>query len=624
MSSALMEHMEEEIIVPEKDILSFLNHIDWDIEQVMRREFPEGYESLTDIQMALIGLDPYLWCKFFLQEEEDPASWGEKGPWNFFDYQIPSIRWKGSFIHMDGAETGKTREIKAKILYHACNTPGGSGLIGAPESDNYQKIISGVMDQLESGELKGMLKAHNKQPHHNIILKNGFDVGFRPSKNDGKTFRSHHPKTFAFKDEAAKDTNKLTWSEFIRAMQPGCILGAYSVPDGRRNTEFYRLAMEAFLMSQGIEYPSDGGGWLHEPIDFEHFRRFHWPKTIMPAPFWSPKRKRVSVKLYGGEDSQGYKHNVLGESGDPASTIFPSDKFDPLVKNIPEYIFIEIMVNEKAQTAAIKVSNFVDSQEEIIAEQHSLPLHEFNVVETLNKYLGANPSIAEYFMGGDLGYSVDFAEFWVKAVIGERNRLVTRVKMLGVKYNYMREAFDLLDTVYDRGRIAMKSGIDIGGAGTALYHELCASYPEKKYPERCVPVQFGSKADELMPDGTPMKNRDTDKTIRRRVKTLATRMLVKRMQELTNEYPCDPQIISDFTGHTSTPGDDGDEVYSKVNDHTVDADRAGAWAYYREGEEEISMDDIATSGVPMEAVGAISGGGEGGIFLTGNGGGGNW
>lgn len=618
MTAAITERAVEEIIVPEKELTSYLNHIGWNLEQIMRGELPDGCESFMDLQMTMIGLDPYLWCKFFLQEPEDKENrWGKKDPWNFFDYQIPSVRWKGSFIHKDGAETGKTRELIAKSLYFMVNTPGGSGLIGAPESDNYQKIISGIMDQLESGELKGQLKEHKKQPHHNIILKNGFDLGFRPSKNDGKTFRSHHPTTFAFKDEAAKDYDKRTWSEFFRAMQPGCIFGAYSVPDGKRETEFYRLGEEALRMTEGVKYPGDAGGWLYEAMVMEHIRRFHWSKELMPAPFWTPERKNFYIKLYGGEDSQGYKHNVYGEDGDPESTIFPTDRFDPLVKNIEEYMSITIMGNDKTDTVSVKVASFKDFTETIIAEHKDQPLHGFDIVEFINKHITASPAIAEYIMGGDLGYSVDFAEFWVKAIIGERDRLVTRVKMLGVKYPVMRMAWNHLDTIYDRGRKAMISGVDIGNAGSAFYHELVSAYPEKHYaedPPRCVPVQFGGKADELMPDGTPMMNRDTDKPIRRRVKTLSTYILVKQMQELRNEYPCDPEIIRDFTGHTSIPGKDGDEVYSKVNDHTIDAARAAAWAYYREGEAEVSLDDIATSGQKLATAGISKG--DGGVFLT--------
>ena len=47
------------------------------------------------------------------------------------------------------------------------------------------------------------------------------------------------------------------------------------------------------------------------------FRLFHWSKSLMPAPYWTAKRKRYFVDQYGGEDSAEYKHNVEGEDGDP-------------------------------------------------------------------------------------------------------------------------------------------------------------------------------------------------------------------------------------------------------------------------------------------------------------------
>ena len=286
------------------------------------------------------------------------------------------------------------------------------------------------------------------------------------------------------------------------------------------------------------------------------------------------------------------------------------------MKNIEEYVFIKIIVNDKHQEVSLKVSNFIDGKERITEEQQQIPMKDFHVQEIINMYLTANPSIAEYFMGADLGYAVDFAEFWVKAVIGERNRHVVRVQMLGVEYPFMRKAFNMMDDIFDRGRNTMRSGVDIGGAGTAFFQELIDASPDKHYRERCIPIQFGGKGDLLGPDGEPILDKDTEKPIRRRIKTLATGMLVKRIQGLLNEYPCDPEIIRDFTGHTSIPRGDGDVVYSKANDHTVDADRAATYAYYRPSEEEMSLDDIATSGQKLSTVSTLSGDKGGGVFLT--------
>ena len=614
MSTVIAERLNDELIIPGPDLESFLKHFGWHLEQIMRGEMPPGFESLLDLQLACIASDGYLWSKAFLQEPTDEKPWGQKDPYNFFDYQIPSIRWKGSFVHYDGSETGKTRELIAKVCYLSKNNPGGSGLIGAPETDQLTDgILDGLLDQFESGELKGSIKKHQKQPHNTITLSNDFKILLRPSKHDGITYRSKHLRTFAFRDEAAKDYDKRTWTEFFRSMEPGCILGVYSVPDGVRESEFFRLGQRSKAMSKNVKYPSDKGGWLMPDIDVSHLRHFHWSKTLMPAPFWSPEREAFYVDLYNGKDSQGYKHNVLGEDGDPESTIFPTEKFEQVIKEIQEYVSIHILVSEKQNEASLDVYG-IEKGMKVPIHSQTLSLVNFDVREILNKYLSSRSDIAEYFMGGDLGYSQDFAEFWVKAVIGERNRLIARVQMRGVKYNHMREAWNLMDDIFDRGRDAMRSGVDIGGAGTAFYHELVGNYPDKHYEERCAPVQFGGKADLIGPDGEPILDHNTEKPIRRRIKSLATDILVKRMQELTNEYPADPDMVRDFTGHTSRPGQDGDVIYSKVNDHTIDADRAGTWGYYRIGNESPDIEGTG-SGVPLAAVDGGAGG-SGGVFLT--------
>lgn len=613
-AAAVIERLNDELVVPEREWTDFLSSLGWDMEQVMRGEYPEGADSLADLQLACISQDHYLWCQFFLEEPTSPEPWGSKGPWNFFDYQIPAIRWNGSLMMYCASKVGKTRNFIAKALALGCNTPGGSGGFGAPEDDQLKSIYKGIMDQLEgSPMLKGMLKKGKEQPHMDIELTDGFHIWLRTAKSDGKTFRSKHPVTFGFLDEAAKLHKKIQWSEFIRALGPHCILGLGSVPDGRRDTPFYmygRIAKaqaskkKADALANKEQTPDDD---LVKDLVGRYLRLFHWEVKDMPGEYSSPERMAQLEQDYGGKDQPGYIHNVLGEDGDPEATVFPWPLFSRLIKEIPEYVCIKLLVDESSAQANLHVYR-VQGERTVTIRKDSIPLNDFNIRDIVNRYFSADPAIAMYFMGGDLGYSNDEAEFGATAVIGDINRDVARISMKGVKYPLMREAWDAMDDIFDKGQ-SMKSGVDVGGAGTAFYQELVSACPDKHYPERCVPVDFGGKADVLAEGGSPIMKEGTDKPLRRRVKSLSTEILVKRMQGKLDELPHDPDYVRSFPGHTSWAGPDGDTKYLGTDDHIIDRRRAGAWAFHREGQEYPDIEGCG-SGVPL------GGGSSGGAFLT--------
>lgn len=240
-----------EILVPREEFELWLETWDWTIHQLAREEFPSPFTSLDEFQLACICADPVLWCQSFLREPEDPD---HQDPYNFFGYQKESIRFQGHVIHKDGSEVGKTREIIAFTLYKAFTTANGSGLTGAPQQSHLDEIIEGSLEQFEfNPELGRALLRYKKHPHHTFYFSNRFKAYFRPSGYDGEAYRGVHARTYAIKDEAAKDKNKKQWSEFWRAMKPGCTGRIYSVPDGDRSCDYYRLGQRAIRTPGGTD-----------------------------------------------------------------------------------------------------------------------------------------------------------------------------------------------------------------------------------------------------------------------------------------------------------------------------------------------------------------------------------
>jgi len=576
-----VEDLKEGILVPEEDFERWLERHDWTWHQLARGEFPAPYASLDEFQLRCITSDPYLFCRAFLREPTDPD---HKDPFNFFDYQLESLRFRGNTIHQCGAEVGKSREILAKSMYYAYTTMGGSGLIGAPLQVHLDEIVEMWEDQWSWNPkiLAGRnVRKHQKKPHHKIILSNGFKLDFRPSGHDGAAYRGVHAATFAFKDEAAKDKNEKTWSEFWRAMKPGCVAGIYSVPDGDRSCEYYRLCQRA----EGKGDEADGTTGVAANLTF---RKFKWPKTLMPPPFWTPERRRHFFDVYGGEDSPGYQHNVLGEHGDPESSVFPTHQLNACVKEIPEYRCLKISVDQKHDEVSIYGFKYgVTAGDDGPVPQETVLLDDIRSARgffeqdedgdsdfkrMIRGFFVATPGLL--FGGADLGFSSDPTEIRVKLILGRQERLVARLRLQSVTYDQQCQAIDALDDLYDGGRLEMRWGTDFGNAGSAVAHDLqgLAIYRHKAYDQRLYGYMFGATADNVDEDGEEIIDAKTGKPARITLKELATDLMVKKMQRRELEYPPDPDILIEYPNHTVRQGQ-GRRIYKGEDDHQIDADR---------------------------------------------------
>ena len=337
MEPIRLEDLKKGLVVPEEDFEQFLQRFDWTWHQIAREEFPAPFRGLDEFQLACICADPVLWCSAFLRDPDDPEK-----PWEFWDYQKESARYYGNTLHECGAEVGKTRGIIGHALHKAYTVERGGGLITAPMAIHYIEIIDAINEQLSyNKDLKKARILYRKHPHHHMRWSNGFTIDFRPTGYDGEALRAVHVPTFAIMDESSKAKNPTIFKEFWRAGKPGCNFKLYSVPDGDRSTVFYKLCQKA----EGKLDEKEEIDALTIRRDLE-FKKFHWSKELMPAPFWTPERRRFYIDTFGGEDSPGYQQNVLGNWGDPENSVFPWYQFARVLKDIPEYRCLKILVDE--------------------------------------------------------------------------------------------------------------------------------------------------------------------------------------------------------------------------------------------------------------------------------------
>lgn len=601
------------VLVPQEHFESAMALYDWTYHQLARNEFPEPYSTLDQFQHAIIKADRVLWAQCFLREPEDPD---HQDPYSFFGYQEESIRHDGHTVHKCGAETGKTREIVAYGLHGAITTSNGSALIAAPQQTHLEEIIEAMEDQFswnpdlararQHPRIKGGWKKH---PHHAFYFyekTHRFKIDFRPAGHDGEAYRGIHATTFAIVDEAAKKKNKKQWSEFWRALKPSCVAKIYSVPDGDRSCEFYKLgerARKGVVPTENQKSDPESSSGLNQKLEEKEvtdgsfkgaakhikdirFRLFKWAKTLMPAPFWSPERKKFYIEQYGGEDSPEYKHNVLGTDGDPEYSVFPWEQLRHCIREIPEYRYLKVLVD--SANDEVMVSGYKYEQVPGDNGPVSVPvclLDEVHVKSGFFDYDEHHESdfrrlIKSFFVtahglkigGGDFGFSPDPTELLVSNVIGKKDREVARIQLRSVTYDQQCQALDALDDVYGPME-SISWGTDFGNAGSAVTHDLqgLPQYAHKNYEDRLKGFSFESTTDNIDEDGEAIIDAKSGKPAKITMKELATDILTKKIQRLEIEFSADPDIAFFYPNHTVRKGKH--RIYKNTDDHHIDSKR---------------------------------------------------
>jgi hypothetical protein len=561
---------------------------------------------------------PLRWAETFLYEPDT----GE--PYRFWDYQRESVRaWMQDVVHQDGAECGKTREIIALIAWAGCTAVGGrvpnpSMLVAAPQQTHLDEIIMALEEQF--GVAEGMpqqsLISHfwakpKKTPHtmHRFLAPNPLRPDkpsiarcyYRPGGHDGEAFRGVHVSAFALFDEAAKVKNKTIFSEFWRALKPGCRSRIYSVPDGDRGSEFFRLSQQAIP---------------NLPTGKEGNRLFRWQQTMKPAPFWSPEREALMIKRFNGRNTPGYQRNVLGEHGQAENPVWSWGALLPNVVDLPDYRVFKLLADTEADTLSIEVMSvnllMIDgrkSGEYAWREDTSIALapilrgsdeaRRAAFRDLLRPHLaGAGQGV--FFAGADLGERNDPTEIILSEQVGEPLRDIVRIHAKGLPYHLQEDLISALDTLY--GNLPFW-GADLGSAGTAVVKNLLTldRHADCNFEDRLVGFHFQQSVDCIGEDGEVLEQEDPRtgevQTLSAPAKHWATQCITSRLQAGGYALPYDTDALNAMATQTAREGAKW-PIYSKTDDHYPDARRQQMLRRLR------SLTDDG-HGVDVFAVGAV-------------------
>ncbi len=592
----------------------------WSWEQVERGDARLDGKPVTlrDLEWFLINADPVLWAECNLLNRPEDGG----GLWRFFDYQRPSLRLRHHVVHQDGAEVGKTREIIALILWGIVGIARGSILVGSSLDGDLDEIWEDLLFQISSNPfLAEQVARTTTKPYRRITFANGLKVLFRPAGHDGSAFRGVHVRGWLLHDEAAKVTNPRSWSEFWRAAKPGAEIRIYSVPTGDRLCTFQRIA-DAAVPAEQVLPPASTRALIasilgRRPVADETSRtvarelggrrwvRFHWPKTIMPAPFWCEARRQEFVEMYGSPDDPGYVHNVLGEPGDPEYSVFPARLLDPCTRCLTDYQSVELRWDNRAQrldvlarrlnpqhVAATGEATGEDADDEAEGRPMSPYLEVYRDSIDMSDYHALDPSAKRarieelvrsavrrpegMLTGGiDVGSS-SVTEINVEAGIpGGLESWLLRVHLTGWDWYAQAVLISVLD---DTLQPAGGWGLDATGVGKSLLDVLHGQHEALR--ERVSGFVFNAVVPAINPEtGEPQADPQTGRVPNISYKELATQLLERALARRAKEIPADPELLHLLQNHTYTVTPNG-RTFLKRHDHVVDAWRCIALRLY--------------------------------------------
>ena len=478
-----------------------------------------------------------------------PAKWGEAFLLNrdgtkrkYRSYQMEDLECTSKRVaHLDGRAVGKTVDLSTLILWFAFTHPGKSVLVGAPYQGHLDTIIEEVEFQLEQvNELQDSLARRGKrgykikrQPYFEFSFTNGSKVYFRPAGDQGAAFRSLHVDMLLV-DEAAWVPDK-AWDGMYQCLNTDGICRVYSTPNGLRDTAYYRITQSK--------------RWTH----------FHWPSWI--APDWTDEREKELLDFYGGKDTPGWQHEVAGEHGKPSYGAF-----------VTEQVIEALIDNLKYRKRVITGEHLEGCKDEEA------------IRDRIEKVLDLGNGNGQYWLGGDLGYTSDPTELLLFEEDPETVELslVLRVHAEHVAYPVITEIIALIDRLYS----PLGIGVDRGGNGMSVVQELLGldKYKDLHLDGRLVGYDFGGS----IAVGEDKNGRPIKKRIKEQMTALINEALNARKLKLPK---ADTEIEDQLCTQTYILSDRG-VVYSKGNDHCVDAIRCALLRRAQERNEEYDPVEI--------------------------------
>jgi nicotinamide riboside kinase len=369
-----------------------------------------------------------------------------------------------------------------------------------------------------------------------IDFVNGFQLLLRLAGEAGKETNVIGIHTYRIWVDEAQDLAWKTWQSLQNCLKeeiPGHQMLVSGVPNGGRQ--------------ENVLYHAD-------QVD-ERYIRFNISQEMMS--WWTPEMEIARRVFYKAvqEDSEDYKHFVLGQHGAPSFTVFDRNRFqlvdyDP-IKEIYTQNTFERIKKEKDGVVSYLMSDVI-------------------VCPPVPSEYGVRSRIG---LGYDPGFSPDPAVFMIiyrdpKTMAW---RTLVRYVLQRVEYAIQREVLRYLDQVYEFDFL----GIDMGGIGKVQYQDLTGElsiYKERSFLERIFPVEFGGQMVVAI-DEQGNEKKDL-------IKRVAVEMLSRWVYERQIEFAkTDDDLMTELERTKFTRTITGEPVYRTDDDHQMSALMCALMAY---------------------------------------------
>lgn len=376
-----------------------------------------------------------------------------------------------------------------------------------------------------------------------IDFMNGFTFIMRIAGSSGSEANVIGLHTFRIWVDEAQDFPWRTWQSLQNSLKfeiPGHKMIVSGVPNGERK---------------------DNVLFTCDQLD-DKYICFNIAQTMMS--WWTPeieyKRRRQYMAVQ--EDSEDFKHFVLGQHGVPTFAIFDRVRF----------------MKEDYEVARMVLTQGMFDARKFLSDDGSWNYHLEELVSPppIPFEYGVKPIVG---LGYDVGYSPDPAVFFIMYQDAKSGiwRNLSRVILQRVEYTIQREVLMWLDKIYSFDFI----GIDMGGPGKVQYQDLTSDFSspyikEFHYAERLYPVEFGGYVPVAVQnsDGEMIEKKDM-------VKRIAVETISRWVQE-SHRFAFsakDDNLMDELERTKYTRNPQGEPVYKTADDHQFAAFMCAVLAY---------------------------------------------
>jgi hypothetical protein len=504
-------------------------------------------EEITDEEFALIQVftNPVMFREFINE--------GREGWTQLEDHERAWSTCEASYLSMCcGRGVHKTETMIEMLYYWMVNEifiPGDPGLlVYYPNKSQKDFIWARIRSACETHWLISKYTNHNKinEQIGRIEFVNGFTLIMKIAGSENReanVISVHGPKIWV---DEAQDFPWKAWLSLANVLKrdiPWHTLWVSGVPNGdRQNNVLFRCDQE-------------------DP----DYIKFNVSQTQMS--WWTPELEKIRRREYNAlqDDTEDYKHFVLGQHGVPVLAIFDRMRFLR-----EDYEVHKIYLNQ-ARYDSTKRSNVGGGYSYHINEAVDCPeLPAFPRINGGEKiFIG---------LGYDVGYSPDPAVFFIMyrdPITGVWRNLV-RYILERVEYLLQAETLAWLDQVYNFDFI----GMDMTGVGKPQLQTLTSEvadplYQARKFSERIYGVDFAGSI-------TVAVQEEKDKLVEKKdnVKRVAVETISRWVHEHRFAFSrTDEDLMAELERTKYSRTVSGETVYRTSNDHQFAAFMCAVMAY---------------------------------------------